>query len=348
MKMLLEVKEIDREFYRERLQDFLPDKIIDIHTHVWLAEFQAPAHAGPVRTVTWPRRVAVDNSIEDLMETYRLLFPDQQVTPMIFPGMRVGSNFEAANAYVEQCTRKHTLPGLTLAAPGWTASELEDKILSQKSQGVKVYLTYANADIPVSDITIFDFLPSHQLEILNKHGWIVMLHIPRDLRLKDPVNLAQMLEIERTYPNVKLIIAHVGRAYCIEDVGNAFEVLTETQKMMFDFSANTNQEVFEQLIKAVGPRRIMFGSDMPITQMRMKRICENRTYINLVPQGLYGDVTGDKNMREAPPEEAEKLTFFIYEQIEAFRQAAEACGLIDGDIEDIFHHNAYRIIYDED
>lgn len=91
----------------------------------------------------------------------------------------------------------------------------------------------------------------------------------------------------------------------------------------------------------------MFGSDMPITQMRMKRICENGTYINLVPQGLYGDVTGDKNMREAPPEEAEKLTFFIYEQIEAFRQAAEACGLIDGDIEDIFCQNADRIIYDE-
>ncbi len=157
-----------------------------------------------------------------------------------------------------------------------------------------------------------------------------------------------MLEIERNYPKVKLIIAHVGRAYCPEDVGNAFEVLAETQNMRFDFSANANAWVFEQLINAVGPKRIMFGSDMPITQMRMKRICENGTYINLVPQGLYGDVTGDKNMREVPPEQAERLTFFIYEQIEAFRQAAEATGLIDGDIEDIFCQNAYRIIYDED
>lgn len=38
-----------------------------------------------------------------------------------------------------------------------------------------------------------------------------MLHIPRDGRLKDPVNLAQMMEIEEKYPKVKLIIAHVGR-----------------------------------------------------------------------------------------------------------------------------------------
>ena len=235
-----------------------------------------------------------------------------------------------------------------LATPRWTAAELEDKISAGEFLGVKVYLSYADQNIGVSEITIFDFLPPHQLEVLNKHGWILMMHIPRDLRLKDPVNLAQMLEIERYYPKVKLIIAHVGRAYCPEDVGNAFEVLAETQNMRFDFSANANAWVFEQLINAVGPKRIMFGSDMPITQMRMKRICENGTYINLVPQGLYGDVTGDKNMREVPPEQAERLTFFIYEQIEAFRQAAEATGLIDGDIEDIFCQNAYRIIYDED
>ena len=113
-----------------------------------------------------------------------------------------------------------------------------------------------------------------------------MLHIPREKRLKDPVNLAQMLEIERRYPNVKVIIAHVGRAYCPEDVGNAFEVLAETENMMFDFSANTNAEIFQQLIKAVGTKRIMFGSDLPITRMRLRRIYENGTYINLVPEGL--------------------------------------------------------------
>jgi len=54
--------------------------------------------------------------------------------------------------------------------------------------------------------------------------------------------------------------------------------------MMFDFSANTNQWVFEQLIKAVGPKRILFGSDLPILRIRAKRICENGTYVNLVPK----------------------------------------------------------------
>jgi len=153
-----------------------------------------------------------------------------------------------------------------------------------------------------------------------------------------------MLEIERTYPNIKLIIAHVGRAYCPEDVGDAFAVLAQTERMMFDFSANTNTQVFEQLIRAVGPRRILFGSDLPITRMRMRRICDQGNYVNLVPRGLYGDVSEDPHMREVDGPEAEALSLFLYEQIEAFQRAAERTALTRPDIEDVFYYNAVRMI----
>ena len=173
---------------------------------------------------------------------------------------------------------------------------------------------------------------------------MVILHIARPQRLKDPVNLGQLLEIEKRYPNVKLVVAHVGRAYCLEDVGNAFDVLKDTKNMLFDISANTNAEVFKMLIGAVGPKRILFGSDMPITRMRMKRICENGKYINLVPRGVYGDISDDPHMREIEDVEAGKLTFFIYEQIDAFRKAAIDCHLSDNDIEDVFNTNSRRIL----
>jgi uncharacterized protein len=171
-----------------------------------------------------------------------------------------------------------------------------------------------------------------------------MLHIPRKDRLKDPVNLTQMLEIEQKYPNIKLIIAHVGRAYCKEDIGNAFEVLAETRNMMFDFSANTNADVFVKLIKTVGPQRILFGTDLPILRMRARRIYENEKYINLVPPGLYADIAGDPNMREVDITEAEKLTFMVYEQIAAFNYAVQATGLNDRDTENIFYNNAKNLI----
>ncbi len=156
--------------------------------------------------------------------------------------------------------------------------------------------------------------------------------------------MAQMLEIERNYPSIKLIIAHVGRAYCPEDVGDAFDILAETRNMVFDFSANTNTEVFRQLIRAVGPKRILFGSDFPILRMRTRRICENGNYVNLVAKGMYGDVSGDSHMREVEGAEADSLTFFMYEEIEAFRAAATAEGLSKSDIENIFYGNARSLI----
>jgi hypothetical protein len=78
--------------------------------------------------------------------------------------------------------------------------------------------------------------------------------------------------------------------------------------------------------------------------MRMRRICRNGTYVNLVPKDLYGNVSGDKNMREVEGKEARRLTFFMYEEIAAFHHAAQATGLAPRDIEDIFHNNAKRII----
>jgi predicted TIM-barrel fold metal-dependent hydrolase len=210
--------------------------------------------------------------------------------------------------------------------------------------GLKPYLSFAPAHISTSEITIYDYLPRHHLQVADEHGWIVMLHIPRHARLRDRVNLRQMVEIERRYPNVHLIVAHIGRAYCREDVGDAFEVLRGTEAMSFDFSANTNAWVMEQLVHAVGPKRILFGSDLPILRMRMRRICENGTYINLVPPGLYGDVGDDPHMRRTSEEEGQRLSFFMYEELLAFRGAARAAGLGPAELEDVFYGNAARLV----
>jgi uncharacterized protein len=346
IKDVVEIRNVDREIYESRLRDFLPERIIDVHTHVWLDKFKVAATSAPVRTVSWPARVALDSPIAELVESYLLMLPGKHVTPLIFSNLSTADDVNSANEYVSQSARQMRYPALIFAAPQWTAQEFENRILGGGFTGAKVYMTMADDYIPAREMRIFDFLPHHQLEVLDQHGWIVMLHIPRDGRLKDSVNLAQMLEIERRYPRVQVIIAHVGRAYCVEDVGNAFEVLADTQRMRFDFSANTNARVFAQLIRAVGPKRILFGSDMPILRMRMRRICESGIYINLVPEGLYGDVSGDRNMREVEGPEAEALTLFMYEELEAFRSAAEATGLARNDIEDIFYNNAEKMLRD--
>lgn len=335
-------RNVDREFYEERLRDFLPDRIIDIHTHVWMDAFTERDEERDERVVSWPALVARDNPFEDLRETYEMMFPGKEVTPLVFTTLSM--DLDRANDYCARGGQDFGWPALIFARPEWSGEELEHRIRAGGFAGVKSYLTLTPSYLPRDEVRIFDFFPPHQMDVLNANGWIAMVHIPRSGRLKDPVNLAQLCEIDKRWPNLKCVVAHVGRAYCPEDVGDALDILARTENLLFDISANTNAHVFEQLIRAVGPRRILFGSDLPVTRMLMRRICEDGRYINIVPPGLYGDVSADPNMREAPAEEADKLTFFLYEEIDAFRRAAEACALSPEDTERIFHTNALQIL----
>jgi hypothetical protein len=344
MAQLFEVKDVDRKVYREELQDFLPERIIDVHTHVWKAEHQKIGADAFSRVVSWPSRVANDNPVEDLVEGYRLLFPGKNVTPLMFSSVYDAEGMQRMNAYVAECAARMKFPALIYAHPTWSGADLEERIKAGKFLGAKVYLNLSPAYIPMKEIRIFDFLPPHQLDVLDRNSCVIMLHIPRDGRLRDPVNIAQMLEIEKNWPRAKVIIAHVGRAYCDEDMGDAFTTLSATRNMVFDFSANTNGRVFEAALRAFGPDRCLFGSDMPITRMRMRRHCEDGRYVNVVPRGLYGDVSADKNMGEADPPKSETITFFMYEEILAVRKAVERVGLGRSDVEAFFLGNAKRVL----
>jgi len=341
---LFEIKDVDKQYYEKKIKDFLPENIIDIHTHVYRKYESREAQEDIKRTVTWPSLVAAENPAEDLQETYSLMFPGKKVTPLIFAAVDPKEAINTMNTYIRECSEKHHIPSLYFARPEESTEELRENIESGGFLGVKVYLNFSPAYIPGDEIRIFDFLPPHQLKVLDELGCIVMLHIPRSGRLRDPVNIAQILEIEEKYQNLQLILAHIGRAYCREDVGDALNILSKTKNLVFDFAASTNEWVFARTIEAVGPKRILFGSDLPIVRMRMRRICEKGTYINIVPKGLYGDVSGDKNMREVDGEKADALTFFMYEEINAFRKAAEETGLSKSDIEDVFYNNSRKII----
>lgn len=341
---LFEIKDVDRQLYEKELADFLPDRFVDVHTHVWLDRFCLHDDKEFERTVSWPSRVALDDSIEDLLQSYELMFPGKTVTPLIFSNVSEGDDIHALNDYVSASARAHRVPALIFAHPTWSGGELDKRIRAGGFLGAKVYLNLSPSYLPRKEIRIFDFLPHHQLHVLDKSRRVVMLHIPRDLRLRDPVNLEQMLEIERSYPQIKLVIAHVGRAYCDEDVGDAFERLSSTRNMVFDFAANANARVFEQAIRAFGPERCLFGSDLPITRMRMRRACDGGRYVNIVPRGLYGEVSSDKNMREVDAPEADGLTFFMYEEIVAIKLACERAGIGRAGVQAVFDGNARRIL----
>lgn len=341
---LFEVTKYDREVYEGQIRDYLPDSIIDIHTHVWKGRV-SPDDLTDTRKVIWPYLVAPENKYEDITEAYKLFFPGKKVMPLIFASKI--ENLESCrerNAYIVEAKEKTGYPALYFAHPKQSAEEIEREIKAHGFLGLKVYLDLSPAYIPENEIRIFDFLTFDMLEIADRLGLIVMLHIPRPKRFRDPVNVAQIKYICEHYKNLKLIIAHVGRAYSMLDVGNAFDEIGFYDNLWYDFTANTNADVFELLLKKVPNDRIMFGSDEPIIRMRMRRIDENGKYINLVPPGLYGDPKQDSHLREVSPAEAEKITFFMYEEILAMKEAQRRLGLGDNVTEMLFCENAEKIM----
>lgn len=339
----MHIAQVDRNFYQTYLEDFLPRRIFDVHAHIWLQSFELRQFQIE-RGAQWAGRVAAENTLDTLIAEYRQMLPRQQVTPLVFGWPSRGVDVGANNQWAAEQARMHTFPALLVSTPETPAYQLEESVRSGGFRGLKPYLEFAPDHLTPDQITIYDFLPHSHLEAANAHGWIVMLHIPRSKRISDPLNLTQIVEIEQKYPHLRLIIAHLGRAYCLEDLGTSMAVIQATERVLFDFSANTNAEVLAALIRTVGSQRLLFGSDMPITHMRMRRICENGKYINLVPSGLYGDVSDDEHMREVSQEEGEGISFFLYEQLLAFRRAAESTHLTQPEIESVFFHNANNLL----
>lgn len=338
----MQLTSFDNAFYEERLKDFLPTRIVDLHAHIWQKSFEIP-RLNLERGAQWASKVASENSIEELLADYSILLPGQQVTPLLFGWPERYIDVGANNCWVSVQAKQYHLPTLFVSKPDIPPEELEAQVMKGGFLGLKPYLEFAPVHLTADQISIFDFLPKAHLEVANAYHWIVMLHLPRSGRLHDPENLTQMLEIERNYPNIQLVIAHLGRAYCMQDIGNALEILRHTDCMLFEFSANTNSEVMLQFIRVFGSKRLVFGSDMPITRMRMRRICENGTYVNLVPPNLYGELHNEPHMREISLADAEQLTFFLYEELLAFGRAAELSGLTGTDMENIFYNNAQRL-----
>mgnify|MGYP005782331085 CR=1 FL=1 len=329
----------DRQVYEQELADFLPDRLIDAHTHVWEEGTLRSGEEENRACVRWPLMVASSCTIRDLLLSYEQMFPGKAVRPLLmgYPT----AILDKTNAYALDCARRCSLPVLYCTRYD-TPPETLREALAQGYCGIKPYQNNSPSYIPEREIRISDFLPREHLEVMEECGGVVMLHISRPARLRDPLNLAQLMEIEERYPHIRLIVAHIGRAYAPEDLGDAFEILGRSKNMAFDFSANTLDEAMAACIRAVGPERLLFGSDMPITKMRMYRVTENGVYYNVVPRGLYGDVSEDPHMRET--EDADRMTLFMYEELRAFKRCAQRLGLSRENIRDIFYGNAARVL----
>lgn len=329
---------VDLPFYRERLAGSLPNKITDIHAHAAVAAPTPPAEPGE-----WPDRITGGRfmSVPELLNALALLLPGKEVSPVVLAfGPREDVSRQAAYLSRELTDYPH-VRGLVNSLPEWSEREMAQRVEGGGFRGIKPYLTFAPPGLAAEDVTIFDFLPHHHLRLAQERSWLVLLHIPRSRRLADPTNVRQLKEIAERYPNLRLVLAHIGRCYCPPQAEAGFAALGDAAACFhWDFSANICREAMELLIEVAGPERVLYGSDLPVTAARAYRICEGGSYINIMREADWSDT----HTRLAAVEERERITFLLYEQIAAFLGAAGRRGLDSADLAAVFHGNAERLL----
>ncbi len=334
--------ETDRRFYASYLKEFLPEHIFDAHMHLW--ELRHRSGSKYIRRgEDWAEQVEQAYPMPMLREDYDRLFPDQTLRGLIFGWVGASINVEANNRYVGELVRENPgWYGLAVICPEWDRETTLRQIEGNGLRGMKPYITFAAPEIATPDITIYDILTPEQWELADARGYVCTLHLPRPGRLHDPKNVEQLLEIDRKYPNARVIVAHIGRCYSNEDMGDAFEQLKDTKNLCFDFSGNTNALVIRRALEIFGHQRMLYGSDLPLTHIHMKRVYQNGHYLNLIRGDERPQINHAAYMQPMP--DAKNYTYYLYESIHAFQEAAEALGLNRAQVEDVMCRNALRLL----
>lgn len=183
-------------------------------------------------------------------------------------------------------------------------------------------------------------LPAGQMQVADDRGLAMTLHIPRQERLADPVNQTQMVELCRRYPNVRIIFAHIGRAYYLSNIIGFMDRIAACPNAYLDTAMVNHEGVLEYAFRNFPRDRILFGSDAPIAFLYGKSVEINNQYAYLMGEdyaigtSIYDD------------DHAVVFTSFFYEQLRGIKLAAERAGLSRGEIEDLFFNNASHLFTD--
>ncbi len=335
--------DVDRRFWDEHLADWLPAQLFDAHTHVVEPEFRRSVPSEEKRRQYWVGEVNEPIGAQAAARCQSIVFPDREFSCLCFPSPDLNYDLPACNQRLQVESLQRGWFCLAVTCPDWPAEHIARLLNQAPVVGIKPYYTLISNDPTTRDkhleASIFDFLPHHHLEVLNERRAWVTLHVPKADRLGHPANIAEIRAIRRRYPQVVLVIAHLGRCYTLPHAEEAFPQLADDQGLYFDCSAVMNPQVHHLALKTFGPKRIVYGSDNPVFYMRGRRQYEGTRYINRTSYPFHFN-----RQRESPQIEA-GYTLYMYEELWAIRQACEALELGAIDVAAIFHDNALRLIH---
>ncbi|MCC6681359.1 MAG: amidohydrolase family protein [Phycisphaeraceae bacterium] len=335
---------VDRTFWNEHLEAWVPRRIIDAHVHVYHRAHQLVPMTQQMRQQYWVNELIEPIDADQTAHCDNLTFPGRQVAKVAFGWPSLEYDLVAANRYLQQECPRRGWYCLALLKPQWSAERVTQELDQPGVIGLKPYYSLISFNPDTRDEhqekSIFDFLPHHALQVADQRRAWITLHVPRADRLGHPDNIREVKLIREKYPNVKLVIAHLGRNYTLPHARESLVHFKDDPGLYFDNSAVLNPDVLRYTLELLGPSRILYGTDNPVFYMRGRRQWRGRQYFNRTSHPFHFN-------REREPAEIEaRYTLYMYEALLALRRACEDLQLSAHDLQRIFCDNAVSLIRD--
>ncbi len=312
----------ERELFDSKLRGFVPPTVFDVHAHLFNTD-HGPAAADEPRVFDVATYSSYMHSwMGDLAPQAGLFFG--------FPSR--GHDTEPDNALVLHEVKQSGSRGLLLVRPTDDPDQVAARVATEGWAGFKVYHFYANRP-DTFNASMAEFLPDWIWQIADRFGLVIMYHMVRSHALTDPENQREIRAACLRYPNAKLILAHAARGFCADHTIDGIDAVADLDNVFFDTSAIAEPGALMAILQRTGSRRLIFGSDFPISQMRGRNIS--------LGDGFFWAY--DTNVDFTDWAHGQPMLNGI-ECLLALRQAARLCHLRDDDLEHIFSGNAQQLL----
>lgn len=320
-----DVRMLERE-----IEPFLPDRIFDAHAHLFCRRHYDPGSLPP-RLQQSPECVGL-SEYRSLIEW---IHPRGRTRGGLFFGLAFTGDYQANNRWVASEVKAGQATGAPvfgqmIVPPSLDPELVRETVRSQGFVGLKCYHTMARVPGATWDAPIEAYLPEQHVRVAHEEGLSITLHMVRDRALADPANQATIVRYCKTYPNMRLILAHAARGFnpwhTIEGIGS----LAGLSNVWFDTSAVTEAGAFEAIVETMGHAKLLYGSDFYISHLRGRCVAMGDSF-----HWIYSDEL-DRQERHIMLEPV----LIGLESLRALRLAAMRLKLSDRQIEDIFYNNA--------
>jgi glutamate-1-semialdehyde 2,1-aminomutase len=219
--------------------------------------------------------------------------------------------------------------GLFFVKPSDDPEWVRDEVRRLGLHGLKCYHTMSERK-PTWDADIPEYLPERLVQVAHEEGWAITLHVVKSRSIADPSNIHWVRTYCERYPNMKLILAHSARGFQPAHNLEGLPQLTGLDNLYFDTSANCEPTAHISIMRLMGHKKLMYGSDLPVSHYRGRSLGAGDSFLWLYEET---PVWGEKHIKVDP-------VLIGLEHLRSIKWACWSLGIDDNAVEDIFWNNA--------